>query len=117
MPWYDYLMWIFGGAYLAKAVPHFTQGISGHRYASPPERNPASPRANVMRGMANFVVGYVLLRYSNFTLLSWLPVILSSAGVLAVGLWLARPPAAQPAAEGQSGNGTRLEKAAVPPGP
>jgi hypothetical protein len=29
MPWYDYVMCFFGGAFTANFVPHFVRGITG----------------------------------------------------------------------------------------
>ncbi len=46
-------------------MPHFVNGISGHRFqspfASPPGVGESSPVVNVIWGMANFVAGYTLL--------------------------------------------------------
>ena len=32
MPWYYYLSYFFAGAFLANAVPHITNGISGRPF-------------------------------------------------------------------------------------
>ncbi len=48
MSWYHYLACFFAGAFLANAVPHFVQGISGERFpspfATPPGKGLSSPR-------------------------------------------------------------------------
>jgi hypothetical protein len=63
--WYVYVAHFVAGAVLANAVPHFVHGISGERFqspfASPPGVGESSPLVNVLWGMANLVVGYVLL--------------------------------------------------------
>jgi hypothetical protein len=65
MSWYVYLAHFGAGLFLANAVPHFVNGISGERFqspfASPPGVGESSPLVNVLWGTANFVVGYVLL--------------------------------------------------------
>ena len=65
MSWYVYLAHFGAGLFLANPVPHFVNGISGERFqspfASPPGVGESSPLVNVLWGMANFVVGYVLL--------------------------------------------------------
>ena len=33
MPWYFYVLEFLGGMFLANGVPHFVQGISGHRFS------------------------------------------------------------------------------------
>jgi hypothetical protein len=65
MPWYLYLAYFFGGAFLANAVPHFVQGVSGHPFpspfASPPGKGLSSPIVNVLWAAFNAVVGYLLV--------------------------------------------------------
>ena len=51
--------------FLANGVPHFVQGISGHRFqtpfASPPGVGESSPVVNVLWGFFNLAVGFALL--------------------------------------------------------
>jgi hypothetical protein len=65
MVWYVYLTRFIAGLSLANGVPHFVNGISGKRFqspfASPPGVGESSPLVNVIWGMANFVIGYVLI--------------------------------------------------------
>ena len=65
MVWYAYLAYFGAGALLANAVPHFVAGISGSRFqspfASPPGVGESSPLVNVLWGMTNLLVGWVLL--------------------------------------------------------
>lgn len=63
--WYHYPIWFVAGAFLVNAVPHFVQGVSGHRFqspfASPPGVGESSPVINVLWGSANAAVGYLLV--------------------------------------------------------
>jgi len=65
LAWYVYVVHFVGGAVLANGVPHFVQGISGHRFQSPFARPPgvgeSSPLVNVVWGFANLAVGTVLV--------------------------------------------------------
>ncbi|MFI5394626.1 MAG: hypothetical protein ACHQ9S_03750 [Candidatus Binatia bacterium] len=65
MSWYIYFAHFVAGLFLANAVPHFVHGISGERFqspfASPPGVGESSPLVNVLWGMTNLVIGYVLL--------------------------------------------------------
>ena len=65
MAWYTYLAHFAAGLFLANGVPHFVSGISGHKFqspfASPPGVGESSPPVNVIWGMANFVIAYILL--------------------------------------------------------
>jgi hypothetical protein len=93
MPWYDYLLGFFGGAFLCNAVPHLTRGLSGSAFptpfASPPGRGLSPPLLNVLWGAANLAAAYVLLRYGQFSLGSWTRVLVAFAGALLIGLQLA----------------------------
>ena len=93
MVWYVYPAYFFAGLFLANGVPHFVNGISGNRFrspfASPPGVGESSPLVNVIWGLVNFVIGYVLICgvgdfVSGFTL-DVLMVVLGAA-VAAVGL-------------------------------
>ena len=65
MIWYVYLTRFIAGLSLANGVPHFVNGISGKRFqspfASPPGVGESSPLVNVIWGMINFVIGFVLI--------------------------------------------------------
>ena len=67
MRWYHFVAYFFAGAFLANAIPHLTNGISGRPFpspfATPPGQGESSSTINVLWGMFNVVVGYVLLRY------------------------------------------------------
>ena len=65
MEWYAYLAYFFAGAFLANGVPHFVEGVSGRRFqspfASPPGVGESSPLVNIIWGLINFAIGYVLI--------------------------------------------------------
>jgi hypothetical protein len=95
MPWYFYLAYFFGGAFLVNAVPHFTNGVSGRRFpspfASPPGRGESSAMVNVLWGTLNLVIGYLLvLRVGNFALRQTRDVVIVGAGGLLMALMLSR---------------------------
>ena len=65
MQWYVYVASFFAGIFIANAVPHFVQGVSGNAFptpfAKPPGRGLSSPMVNVAWALFNILVGYVLL--------------------------------------------------------
>jgi hypothetical protein len=65
MEWYLYIASFFAGAFLANAVPHFVQGVSGNKFPSPfskpPGKGLSSSIVNVLWALFNILVGYVLL--------------------------------------------------------
>ena len=60
-----YLAYFAAGAFLANGIPHLVNGISGRRFqspfASPPGIGESSPLINVTWGMANLILGYILV--------------------------------------------------------
>jgi hypothetical protein len=95
MKWYHYISYFFGGAFLANAVPHFTSGISGRSFptpfASPPGQGMSSPLINVLWGMFNLIIGYLLVwRVGRSDLRRTTDAVLVGAGVLLMGVMLAR---------------------------
>ena len=50
---------------MTNGVPHFVNGISGRNFqspfASPPGVGESSPLVNVIWGMVNFILGYMLV--------------------------------------------------------
>jgi hypothetical protein len=95
MRWHHYLSYFFGGAFLANAIPHLGNGISGHAFqspfASPPGIGLSSSTVNVLWGFFNLAVGYLLVcRVGNFELRKTRPVLALGAGILIMSLLLAR---------------------------
>ncbi len=95
MSWLDDVSYLFGGAFLANAVPHFVSGVMGRPFQSPFARPPgkglSSSTVNVLWGFANFVIAYLLLaRVGSFDLHAADHVIAVGVGVLLVGVMSAR---------------------------
>jgi len=92
MKWYQYIALFFSGVFLANAVPHFVNGISGNffptPFADPPGIGLSSPLTNVLWALLNMVMGYALLRYSKAKQQNPLAVILFVAGVTAMSIML-----------------------------
>jgi len=95
MLWYHYVAYFFGGAFLANALPHFGNGISGHAFqspfSSPPGEGLSSSTVNVVWGLFNLAVGYLLVcRVGAFDLRNTLQVLALGAGILLMSVLLAR---------------------------
>ena len=95
MPWYHYVAWFFGGAFLVNSVPHFTNGVSGRPFptpfASPPGRGLSPSWVNVLWGLFNLLIGYLLVyRVGNFSLRSTPDVVVLGTGALLMSVMLAR---------------------------
>jgi hypothetical protein len=95
MPWYDYLSYFFGGAFLANTLPHLISGISGSPFQSPFSKPPgqglSSSTVNVLWGFFNLAVAYLLIcRVGTFSLLNTAQVLTLGAGILLMSLMLAR---------------------------
>jgi hypothetical protein len=93
--WLHDISYLFGGAFLANAVPHFVSGMMGlpfqSPFAKPPGKGLSSSTVNVLWGFANFVVAYLLIaRVGNFDLHAADHVIAVGVGVLPIGVIAAR---------------------------
>jgi hypothetical protein len=94
MRWYHYVAYFFGGAFLANTLPHLGNGISGHPFqspfASPPGEGLSSSTVNVLWGLFNLAVGYVLVcRVGSFDLRRTQHVLVLAAGILIMSVMLA----------------------------
>jgi hypothetical protein len=94
MPWYTYVAYVFGGAFLVNAVPHFVNGVSGRSFptpfASPPGKGQSSPMVNVIWGTLNAAVGYFLVCHvGEFHIRDIRDVLVLGAGGLLMGIQLA----------------------------
>jgi hypothetical protein len=92
--WYHYIAYFFGGAFLANTVPHLVNGMSGSPFqspfATPPGQGLSSSTVNVLWGMFNLVVAYVLLvRVGRFELRQTRHVVVLGIAVLLMALLLA----------------------------
>jgi hypothetical protein len=95
MPWYHYVSYFFGGAFLANALPHLINGISGSPFqspfAKPPGEGLSSSSVNVLWGFFNLAIAYLLLcRVGSFSLLNTAQVVTAGAGILVMSLMLAK---------------------------
>ena len=94
MTWYAYVAYFVAGLFLANGVPHFVNGISGKRFqspfASPPGVGESSPLINVVWGIVNFIIGYVLIfGVGDFKGGLTLEVLMVGLGILVAALALA----------------------------
>jgi hypothetical protein len=71
--WYHYLSYFFGGLFLANTIPHLVSGMSGSPFqspfAKPPGEGLSSSTVNVLWGIFNLAVAYLLVaRVGRFEL-------------------------------------------------
>jgi hypothetical protein len=95
MPWYHYVAYFFGGAFLCNAVPHFVSGTMGRAFqspfAKPPGEGLSSSTVNVLWGAFNIAVGYLLIcQVGDFDLRSPIEVSVAGLGALLMAVMLAR---------------------------
>ncbi|WP_038361849.1 hypothetical protein [Bosea sp. UNC402CLCol] len=88
MPWLHLAPYVFGGAFLANAVPHLVSGMMGKPFqspfAKPPGQGLSSSTVNVLWGFFNLAVGYLLVcRVGAFDLRD-----ASDAAALGLGMFL-----------------------------
>ncbi len=94
MRWYHYIAYFFVGAFLANMVPHFVNGISGNAFqspfASPPGEGLSSSTINVLWGLFNLAVAYLLIcRVGSFDLRKNTHALTLGGGILLMSLMLA----------------------------
>jgi hypothetical protein len=92
--WYHDVAYFFGGVFLANAIPHLVNGMSGNAFqspfASPPGKGLSSSMVNVLWGTFNLVVAYVLVaRVGRFDLRRTRHVAVLGVGSLLIALQLA----------------------------
>ena len=95
MPWYHYVSYFFGGAFLTNAIPHFVSGTMGEPFqspfAKPPGEGLSSSIVNVLWGAFNIAVGYLLVcQVGDFNPRSPMHVVVVGLGALVMALMLAR---------------------------
>ena len=93
--WYHLIAYFFGGAFLANTIPHLVTGIAGSPFqspfASPPGQGLSSSTVNVLWGMFNLAVAYVLVaRVGRFELRQTTHMVVLGLGALVMALMLAR---------------------------
>jgi hypothetical protein len=94
MRWYHYLAYFFGGVFLANTIPHLVNGMSGHAFqspfASPPGIGLSSALVNVLWGLFNLAIAYLLVcRVGSFNLRNTRHVLTLGAGILIMSVMLA----------------------------
>jgi hypothetical protein len=86
--WYNYIACFFAGIFLANFVPHFVHGISGGRFptpfAHPRGKGLSSPTVNVVWGLSNLVVGYILFRAGKVSSGCYFALLIFLAGITAI---------------------------------
>src|ERR1700733_1042827 len=92
--WYHLVSYFFGGAFLTNTIPHFVAGVSGSPFqspfASPPGEGLSSALVNVLWGLFNLAVGYLLvIRVGRFDLRRTPHVLALGAGVAFTAVLLA----------------------------
>ena len=95
MAWLHLVSYFFGGAFLANAAPHFLSGAMGRSFQSPFAKPPgvglSSSTVNVLWGLANLVLAYLLIcRVGQFDLRDTSQALALGLGMLALGLFAAR---------------------------
>lgn len=95
MNWLHCTSYFFGGAFLSNAIPHYVSGVMGHPFqspfAKPPGRGLSSSTVNVLWGVFNFVVSFILIcRVGEFDFRSTVDVTALGLGFLLMGLISAR---------------------------
>ncbi|HYW35392.1 MAG TPA: hypothetical protein VE868_08305 [Balneolaceae bacterium] len=92
MEWYLYIADFFAGAFLANTVPHFVHGISGNKFptpfADPPGKGLSSSTVNVMWGLFNLLIGYILLKVGHVNSNNSFSLMLFFAGVIVISIQL-----------------------------
>lgn len=92
MKWYHFLACFFAGMFLANMVPHFVHGVSSLSFPSPfshpPGKGLSSPTVNVLWGLANLVVGYLLFRAGKVATGKWANLAVFFIGILVMSVML-----------------------------
>ena len=94
MRWYHLISYFFGGAFLANTVPHLVNGASGSPFqspfATPPGEGLSSSMVNVVWGLFNLVVAYLLIvRVGQFDLRRTIHALTLGLGMALMAIMLA----------------------------
>jgi hypothetical protein len=94
MKWYHYIACFFAGMFIANVVPHFIHGVSGEAFptpfANPPGKGLSSPTVNVLWGLFNLIIGYVLFRAGKISNSNKWSVLLFFVGILVMSVMLSQ---------------------------
>ena len=92
MKWYQYIACFFAGAFLANMIPHFIHGISGDSFPSPfsdpPGKGLSSPIVNVVWGLVNLVIGYILFKVGRISQANKWSVLVFFIGIACMSIML-----------------------------
>lgn len=94
MAWLHLLSYLFGGIFLANAVPHLVSGTTGRPFqtpfAKPSGVGLSSSTTNVLWGFLNLAIGYLLVcRVGDFQLRNTADIVALGAGALLISLFAA----------------------------
>lgn len=95
MAWIHPVSYFLGGAFVANAVPHVVSGLMGRPFptpfAKPPGKGLSSSTVNVLWGLLNVVIGYLLIFHvGRFDDRSIGDIALPAAGALLISLAMAK---------------------------
>ncbi len=92
MKWYNYVACFFAGMFIANTVPHFIHGVSGDSFptpfANPPGKGLSSPTVNVLWGLLNLVIGYLLYKAGKITSSNKLTILVFFIGIVTMSVML-----------------------------
>jgi len=92
MKWYHYIACFFAGMFIANSVPHYIHGVSGDTFpspfANPPGKGPSSPLVNVLWGLLNLGIGYLLYRVGKVNKNNFGSILVFSIGILTMSIML-----------------------------
>ena len=90
LKWYHYIAALFAGLFLTNVIPHFVNGISGNPFptpfAHPAGKGLSSPTVNVLWGLLNMLIGYLLFRFSRTNAKNKLSMIIFFAGIIIISI-------------------------------
>ena len=95
MNWLPLVSYFFGGVFAANATPHFVAGTMGRAFqtpfAKPPGKGLSSSTVNVLWGLLNAAIAYLLVaRVGDFDPRSWTHILVFGLGVLLTSMNAAR---------------------------
>jgi hypothetical protein len=92
MKWYHYVACFFAGMFLANAIPHLVNGISGDAFptpfAHPPGKGLSPPMLNVVWAFFNIIVGYLLFRAGKIDKANKAGILVFFIGAIAISIML-----------------------------
>ncbi|HMM12621.1 MAG TPA: hypothetical protein PKE03_11055 [Bacteroidales bacterium] len=90
--WFHYLAAFFAGMFLANAIPHLVNGISGDPFptpfADPPGKGLSPPWINVLWAFFNLLAGYLLFGYGKISKNNKISLLLFFLGALVISVML-----------------------------